>query len=113
MPGWKKAGGFTKMEEIPEKGRRRSVKSEEATASPSVNSSLSVLDISLTKQLVAVAETAIRNHLHQQKKAARAPPPPPKADDTDDEIQVIEEKTNPQPKSNQTVLQLGLPKVSK
>ena len=44
-----------------------------------------------------------------QKKASQAPS---KSDDDDDEIQVISEKTT-NPKPNQTVLQLGLPKVSK
>ena len=109
MPGFRKQTSGSKIEDrnTPERRKLRSLKLEESSSSPA--SSLSVLDIDLTKQLVSVAETAIKNHLKMQKKASKAPS---KSDDDDDEIQVISEKTT-NPKPNQTVLQLGLPKVSK
>ena len=81
------------------------------TSSPQSNrSSLSVLDDNLIKQIVSVAEIAIKNHVKQQKVAATQKENT--KDDEDDEIQVLSEtKTTPvPPKSNQTVLQLGLPK---
>ena len=81
------------------------------TSSPQSNrSSLSVLNDNLIKQIVSVAEIAIKNHVKQQKVAATIKENT--KDDDDDEIQVLSEtKTTPvPPKSNQTVLQLGLPK---
>lgn len=58
-------------------------------------SSLSLLDENVTKQLVSVAEIAIKNHMLSQKSQK------------DEDVQVLSETCA---KPNQTVLQLGLPK---
>lgn len=85
------------------------VKKSETLTSTSSTSSLSVLDDNIIKQIVSVAEIAVKNHVKQQKAATAKIDT---KDDDDDEIQVISESkpTPPPPKSNQTVLQLGLPK---
>ena len=90
--------------------KRKPVNNMETLASPSTSSSLSVLDDNIIKQIVSVAEIAIKNHVKQQKAATKTVDT--KDDDDDDEIQVISETkpTPAPPKSNQTVLQLGLPK---
>jgi len=114
MPGQNKKMNSNSKDEIvilDDKTEEISKPLKMVTSSPQSNrSSLSVLDENLIKQIVSVAEIAIKNHVKQQKVAATIKENT--KDDDDDEIQVLSEtKTTPvPPKSNQTVLQLGLPK---
>lgn len=61
------------------------VKKSETLISTSSTSSLSVLDDNIIKQIVSVAEIAIKNHVKQQKAATAKIDT---KDDDDDEIQV-------------------------
>ncbi len=72
------------------------------------SSVLSILDDSLTKELAAVAEVAIRGYISQQKQMSSIQQKDSPASG-DDEVQVLGERVTPT-KPNQTVLQLGLPK---
>lgn len=106
MPGHhRKASAVNKDEVLILSEKKSSPSSRKKMGiSSSSASTLSVLDDSLTKQLVSVAEIAIRDHLQQQKSRKAA-----EKVKKDDEVQVLSEKTNVS-KPNQTVLQLGLPK---
>ena len=70
--------------EILDEKKREPVKNE-TSISMSSNSSLSVLDENIIKQIVSVAEVAIKNHVKQQKAATQKVDT---KDDDDDEIQV-------------------------
>jgi len=110
MPGQNKKMNSNSKDEIvilDDKAETSEPQKMVTSSSQSNRSSLSVLNDNLIKQIVSVAEIAIKNHVKQQKVAATIT-----KDDDDDEIQVLSEtKTTPvPPKSNQTVLQLGLPK---
>ena len=126
MPGHKKLNANSKDEVVilTEKSQEKpkSFKMEASSSpsastsmvsSPSMASSLSVLDENLIKQIVSVAEIAIKNHVKQQKAAKEKELAKEVEADDDDEIQVLSETKTPsstKTKSNQTVLQLGLPK---